>query len=82
MRKLMDAFTDHPASVNESYFQHMGVGFRFGGRMLFAGCACLVHGLFPLLCTRTGSRTVTELHGRMVTHRTAQPPDGAVPARQ
>lgn len=82
MRKLMDAFTDHPASVNESYFQHMGVAFGFGGRMLVAGCACLLHGLFPFLFTRTGSSTITELHGRMVTHRAAQPPAGAVAAQQ
>ncbi len=81
MRKLIDAFTDHPASVNETYFQHMGMAFGFGGRMLLAGLACLVHGLFPFLCVRTGSRTITELHGRMVTHRTVQPPRDAAVAQ-
>ena len=81
MRKLLDAFTDHPASVNETYFQHMGVAFSFGGRMLVAGLACLMHGLFPFVFTRTGSKTITELHGRMVTHRTVQPPRDAAVVR-
>ncbi|WP_372424564.1 DUF6356 family protein [Salinarimonas chemoclinalis] len=63
------SFTDHPASVGETYLQHMGVAFSFGGRLLLAGLACLVHGVFPFLCTRTGSRAVTELHERMVADR-------------
>jgi len=82
MRKLTDAFTKHPASVNETYFQHMGMAFGFGGRMVVAGLACLVHGIFPFLCMRTGSRTIAELHGRMVTHRAVQPPPDAAAVRQ
>ena len=81
MRKLLGAFTDHPASVNETYFQHMGMAFGFGSRMLIAGLACLMHGLFPFLFVRTGSKTINELHGRMVTHRTVQPPRDAAVAR-
>jgi hypothetical protein len=79
--KLLGAFTDHPASVNETYFQHMGMAFGFGGRMLVAGLACVMHGLFPFLFVRTGSKTIAELHGRMVTHRTVQPPRDAAVAR-
>ncbi|GGK35310.1 DUF6356 family protein [Salinarimonas ramus] len=63
------SFTAHPASVGESYVEHMGVAFSFGGRMLAAGLACLVHGIFPFLFTKTGSKTVTELHERMVRNR-------------
>ncbi|MGJ3261597.1 MAG: DUF6356 family protein [Salinarimonas sp.] len=63
------SFTDHPASVGESYLEHMGVAFSFGGRMLVAGLACLAHGVFPFLFTKTGSRTVVELHDRMVANR-------------
>ena len=36
-------FTDHPASVNETYLQHMGMAFGFGGRMLL--------GAWPVSCT-------------------------------
>ncbi|WP_349369615.1 DUF6356 family protein [Salinarimonas sp.] len=63
------SFTDHPASVGESYLEHMGVAFSFGVRMIGAGLACLAHGIFPFLFTKTGSRAVAALHERMVTNR-------------
>jgi hypothetical protein len=37
--------------------------------MIIAGCACLLHGLFPFLFVTTGSSTVKHLHERMITHR-------------
>ena len=69
MRKLSAAFTDHPASVGESYGQHMGVAFSFGGRLILAGLACLLHGLLPFLFVKTGSRTISGLYEDMVRHR-------------
>ncbi len=65
----MRMFTQHPASVGETYGEHFGVASGFGIRMILGGLACLVHGVLPFLFTKTGSRIVTELHGRMVTHR-------------
>jgi hypothetical protein len=62
-------FTAHPRSVGESYWQHMASAALFGGRMIAAGCACLLHGLLPFLFVTTGSRTVRHLHDRMITHR-------------
>jgi hypothetical protein len=62
-------FHDHPASVNETYLEHMGVAGSFGWSLLMASCACFVHALVPGLCERTGSRIITQLHGRMVTNR-------------
>jgi len=62
-------FTEHPASVGESYFQHMGMAFSFGGKMICTGAACLLHGLFPFLFVRTGSSCIEDLHDRMVVHR-------------
>ncbi|WP_374386668.1 DUF6356 family protein [Sandaracinobacter sp.] len=72
-------FVDHPASVNESYFQHMGMAGSFGWAMLKASGACFLHALVPGLCERTGSRIITRLHQRMVTNRVVQParPDDA-----
>ena len=34
MPRRVPSFTEHPASVGESYLEHMGVAFSFGGRML------------------------------------------------
>ena len=65
----MKAFTKHPNSVGENYFQHMGSSFSFGAKMFFASFACFTHGIFPFICTSRGSQAITELHDRMVAHR-------------
>lgn len=65
----MKTFTEHPASVGETYFQHMRTSFRFGTKMLVSGVGCFLHGIFPFLCVKTGSETITTLHKQMVTHR-------------
>ena len=66
---MIRAFTEHPASVGESYFEHLLRALGFGVRMVFAGLACLVHGVLPFLFVRTGSRTIAELNDRMVINR-------------
>lgn len=62
-------FVDHPASVGESYMEHMGASASFGGAMFLGSLACFVHAVFPGLCVKTGSGVITDLHRRMVTHR-------------
>jgi Family of unknown function (DUF6356) len=66
---LIRAFTEHPASVGESYSEHLGRAFCFGTRMIFAGIACLVHGVLPFLFVRTGSQAISELNDRMIRNR-------------
>ena len=66
---LNRAFTEHPASVGESYCEHLFRAVYFGTRMVFAGVACLVHGVLPFLFVRTGSRAIAELNDRMVVNR-------------
>ncbi|MEM8988597.1 MAG: DUF6356 family protein [Pseudomonadota bacterium] len=65
----MRLFTEHPATVGETYVEHMGSAFSFGTEMVTAGFACLLHGLFPFLFEKTGSNAIQRLHHRMVTHR-------------
>lgn len=67
---LRSLFNDHPASVNETYGQHLAHAGGFGIRMILGGFACLLHGIFPFLFVKTGSAQVTVLHDRMVTNRT------------
>jgi len=62
-------FVDHPASVGESYFEHMAVAGSFGWAMARASAACFVHALVPGLCVKTGSSIIRDLHGRMVVNR-------------
>jgi hypothetical protein len=65
----MKAFTEHPRSVGESYWQHMGVALSFAGSLLLGAAASLVHAVFPFLCTRTGSSIVVRLHERVAKRR-------------
>lgn len=76
----MRAFTEHPASVGETYSEHMLTAFSFGARMLLAGMACLAHGIFPFIFVKTGSNIINILHREMVTHRDkrSQPGDSVL----
>ena len=69
MDKLLASFSEHPASVGETYVQHMGVALTFGFTLLAAAFACLVHAVFPFLFTATARVAIQKLHQRMVTHR-------------
>ena len=69
MASILDIFTKPPRSVGESYLQHMASAASFGSRMMAAGLACFLHGLFPFLFVTTGSQTVRHLHDKMITHR-------------
>jgi hypothetical protein len=66
---LIRAFAEHPRSVGESYTEHLFRALYFGLRMMFAGLACVVHGVLPFLFVRTGSRAIAELNDRMVVNR-------------
>jgi hypothetical protein len=63
------AFSEHPASVGESYSEHLMTAGSFGWALLKASCACFVHALLPFAFEKTGSKAITKLHARMVSHR-------------
>ena len=69
-------FSEHPASVGETYWQHLGAAMGYSLRMLRGALACAVHGLCPWLCTATGSETIGALHRELQARR-----QGAVPVR-
>lgn len=68
-------FSEHPASVGETYLQHMGQAARFGTRLVFAGLACLVHSLFPFVFVRTARNAISDLYVRVVLNRGRPPAD-------
>jgi hypothetical protein len=72
-RKLRCWFTDHPASVNETYWQHCRTALGFSGALLRASTACLVHAVIPVWFTATASRRVDKLYRRMFAVRGAAP---------
>jgi uncharacterized protein DUF6356 len=59
-------FTEHPASVGETYGEHFVFAVTLGSRMVAGGLACIVHGVLPELCKTTGSRTIRTLALRLV----------------
>lgn len=66
---LKTLFTEHPASVDETYGEHFVMATGFGTRMILGGFACLLHGIFPFLFVKTGSAQISTLHDRMVKNR-------------
>ncbi len=69
MSTLRRLFTDHPATVNESYGQHFASAMSFGLRMIWGGLVCLAHAFVPGVCCSKGSEIIGELHERMITNR-------------
>ena len=62
------AFKDHPASVGETYFEHMRFAGWFAGRLFLAGAAALIHAVIPALFETTAGRHIREIH-RRIEHR-------------
>ena len=58
-------FIDHPASVNESYLQHLWFALNFAFWLAVAAGAALIHALVPAMCETTASRILTRLHNRI-----------------
>ena len=61
---LAKLFTDHPASVHETYFGHMAFAAWFASRLAMAAGAALVHAFLPFLFETTASKIVGELYER------------------
>ncbi|MEM7432909.1 MAG: DUF6356 family protein [Pseudomonadota bacterium] len=62
-------FTEHPASVGETYGEHFVTAMGFSTSLFRAAFVCGVHAVLPFLFEKTGSECITELHDRMVKHR-------------
>ena len=58
---MVNPFTAHPASVGETYGQHLRFALDFGARMALGGLAASLHALLPFLFITTASRTLDEL---------------------
>ncbi|MEL6645485.1 MAG: DUF6356 family protein [Pseudomonadota bacterium] len=78
MSPLTKLFTHHPASVDETYFEHMRFAAWFSGTLLLAAAAALIHAILPFLFEKTASRIVARLYER--THRRGAPSPHSVAA--
>ena len=64
---LVQKFTDHPNSVDETYRQHMAVALGFAVTLARASLDAVVHAFFPWLCSGAASTKVKKLHQEMTT---------------
>ena len=62
--RMAKLFTEHPASVDETYLGHMAFAAWFAGRLFLAGSAAIVHAFLPFLFERTASGIIRELYER------------------
>jgi hypothetical protein len=63
-------FLDHPAKVDETFFEHMAFAGKFAAKLFLAGGAALVHALIPCLFEKTASKIIADLYEK--THNRGQ----------
>ena len=74
------SFTEHPATVNQTYFQHFFFAMRFAVLLIVAGLAALIHAIIPALFAHTASQIVGRLHRQIeVRHQTERRTNEAAP---
>lgn len=62
--RIARIFTDHPATVGETYFGHMAFAAWFSSRLAMAAGAAAIHAFLPFVFETTASRIVRELAER------------------
>ena len=62
---LRKHFTEHPASVGETYWEHFKVAAGFAGSLAIAAMAAAVHAVVPSRCTKTASKRIVAMHEQM-----------------
>lgn len=62
---LTRLFTEHPASLGETYPEHMRVSLSYALPLTRAAGAAYLHALLPFLFTTTASGIVKRLYERM-----------------
>ncbi len=62
---VRNLFTAHPKSIGETYTQHAAFAIPFATRLIYSGCALLVHAVLPFLFIHTASHQVTALYAQM-----------------
>lgn len=61
---IQKLFLQHPASVEETYWQHATFAFSFSTKLLVAALAALIHSIVPALFEKTASKIIAELYHR------------------
>jgi hypothetical protein len=65
--QIRRAFTEHPASVGETYTEHMRVAAHFAKELSMAAGAAAIHAVMPGMCCTSASDRIKKLHVEMTT---------------
>ena len=57
-------FLDHPAKVEETYFEHARFAGSFSLKLFAAAGAALVHAIIPCLFEKTASRMIADMYDK------------------
>ena len=60
--RLRTFFIEHPASVGETYLEHLYRALKVAWRLIGASAACVIHALVPALFTTRVSDTVSGIY--------------------
>ena len=71
---LKEKFTDHPASVGETYTEHMAVAAKISRDLFKASLCAAIHALFPWKHCTTASSKIKELNEVVTTGNRADEP--------
>lgn len=58
-------FSEHPASIGETYWEHLIFAWNKGFCLLRLSLVCFLHGLFPFLFETTASDKLKEINSEM-----------------
>ena len=61
------AFTEHPQSTGETYWQHLWFTLTMSLRFVYTTVVLLIHGVFPFLLERAASREIERVYRIMKT---------------
>ena len=64
MNKVLNIFTAHPASVDETFGEHFFFAMTFACLLFAAAGAALVHAILPFMFEKTASKIVAKLYHR------------------
>jgi len=56
------AFVDHPASVDETYFEHFRVASHYSRELAGASAKAMLHALVPGMCCTSASDKIKQLN--------------------
>lgn len=62
---IRQRFTEHPASVGETYFEHFRMAAHFSRQLFGAAFACAMHAVVPSMHQTTASSKVRALCDEM-----------------